>query len=250
MKEFFKKHLFLSSIAILVLTRIVGLTMFSLISMFNKDLTIQDLGWLIQIIFASVTVLAVLWLGIQKRVGLSYVGSLKNYVLLIPVLIFPVYILFLFGVSTLAWSTVMVLFVSAVGVAINEEILYRGVMLESLLSKGVLPAILVQTVIFGVTHLGNVLVGGDLKFAIIQVVWTIIGGIALGLIRLAMKSVWPVILIHFIVDFTEYIALGEIGVHSIDISTMKLIGFVIINIIFIFYAYFIYKKQLNPVETV
>ena len=57
---------------------------------------------------------------------------------------------------------VVILFTSAVDFA--EEIYFRGLILEALEVKGIKKAILISSVIFGVTHLGNLIGGANVLY--------------------------------------------------------------------------------------
>ncbi|WP_040209229.1 CPBP family intramembrane glutamic endopeptidase [Neobacillus jeddahensis] len=128
------------------------------------------------------------------------------------------------------------LLLAAFGVAANEELIFRGLFLKAFIHKGVFPAIFIPALLFGMIHLPNVFQGTDTSFAIFQTCWAFLGGIALGAMRLRNRSILPVIVFHFLVDSMEYLATGEIGIHITHFSYPILIGFIVLNVLFVIYA--------------
>lgn len=244
MKHFFRNHPILFAIFILIASRFVGLGVVFAIKFFQPDINpIKDLGWLIQILFASTAVLLVFWSGDSKEIGFTKPKSKKEWLLWVPVLIIPIYIFSSLGFNVSNFSTALILIISAICVAINEEVIFRGVIVKGLLRYGVVITLIVPSVVFGLIHLGNVFGGGDVKFAIFQVVWAIAAGIALTALRLRNGSLYPAIIFHFIVDITEYFSTGENGVHHLEFSTFSLSILLILTILFMIYGLFMYKKR-------
>ncbi|QOY35103.1 hypothetical protein AWH56_020740 [Anaerobacillus isosaccharinicus] len=98
MKPFFRNHPILFAIFILFLSRVVGLGVVSLVNLFYPDLDpIKDLGWLIQILFASTALALVFWSGDTKGIGFTKPVSKKEWLLWIPPLIIPIFIFLTFG---------------------------------------------------------------------------------------------------------------------------------------------------------
>ncbi|QOY38705.1 CPBP family intramembrane glutamic endopeptidase [Anaerobacillus isosaccharinicus] len=140
-------------------------------------------------------------------------------------------------------SKAIVLTITALCVAVNEEVIFRGAIVKGLLRFGANVTIFVPAVFFGLIHLGNLLGGGDLVFGIYQTLWAIAGGIALTALRLRNGSIYPAILFHFILDITEYFSTGENGVHQTGFSINSLTIFLILNVLFAIYAYIAFKKS-------
>ena len=80
----------------------------------------------------------------------------------------------------------------AVSAGFCEEVVYRGFMLWfAAMWIGLVPALIVTSILFGCAH---VYLGGK------HVVRTAIVGLCFGGIALASASLWPVIVIHALVD--------------------------------------------------
>lgn len=127
-------------------------------------------------------------------------------------------------------------FTLAVGIA--EEFYFRGIMINLLKGKGMKKAILISSVIFGVTHIGNVAGGAKLSLTILQILYAFVFGIVFAELFVLTKSLLPVILWHFIHDF-----FGYIQTPSAELLGPQLLFFTGIQIIaLILYAVFLWKK--------
>lgn len=122
---------------------------------------------------------------------------------------FPAIIIEIVGFSvgirnvSLGFILAVVFFTVAVGFA--EEIYFRSLILKTLEGEGVKKAIIISSVIFGITHLGNLAGGANISYTIIQVVYAFAFGVVFAEIFYLTKSLIPVILWHFLHDATSYI---------------------------------------------
>jgi membrane protease YdiL (CAAX protease family) len=92
-----------------------------------------------------------------------------------------------------------------VAVGFAEEIYFRSLILKTLEDKGVKNAIIISSLIFGITHIGNIIGGADILYTIIQVIFAFTFGIVFAEIFYLTKSLVPVILWHFLHDCFCYI---------------------------------------------
>lgn len=88
-------------------------------------------------------------------------------------------------------------------VAFGEEAVFRGVVLRVLLARGVRPAVLGSAGLFGLMHLVNLANGSDPITVAAQVVMTAGVGVAFGAVALATGTIWPVIVVHFLMDLAN-----------------------------------------------
>jgi membrane protease YdiL (CAAX protease family) len=83
--------------------------------------------------------------------------------------------------------------------SILEEIAFRGVILAMFLRFYNQPkAILFSSLGFGVTHLGNLLDGGDPMWVAGEVVWAAILGLFYGYVTLKTNSLLPAMIVHYL----------------------------------------------------
>ncbi|WP_251551659.1 CPBP family intramembrane glutamic endopeptidase [Neobacillus muris] len=247
MKAYFRQHPLVFTIFVLGSSRLAGFGIIQIILIANPNLSLkEDLGWALQLLYMLMAFLLVYGFGQQKDAGISLPPDKKEWLFWIPPLVFPIFIIFSFGVEAPAstWRLVMLL-LAAFGVAANEELIFRGLFLKSFLHKGIYPAIFIPALIFGLIHLPNVFFGTDLSFAIFQTCWAFLGGIALGAMRLRNQSILPVIVFHFLVDSMEYLSTGEIGIHITHFSYPILISFIGLNLLFMSYAFILLNRKQN-----
>jgi membrane protease YdiL (CAAX protease family) len=86
----------------------------------------------------------------------------------------------------------------ALGAAVSEELLYRGVVLRSFESRGRIPAALAASVLFGVSHLSLLAVGVPPGEALLVGVLSAISGIGLAAVAFRLGTLWPLIGWHFL----------------------------------------------------
>ncbi|WP_456275999.1 CPBP family intramembrane glutamic endopeptidase [Bacillus sp. AK128] len=242
-QTFLKEHPFLFAIFTLIMSRIAGMATIELVQLFQPDLTIQDdLGWLLMMVYAGVVVSLVYWTDSAKEIGLVKPQSIKEWLTIVPLLLLPLLILLENGVSSWGFSTNLVLIIAAIGVAVNEEVLYRGILLRGFMKWGPWVAIFVPSALFALSHSTNIFVGGDPTFAIFQTLWTFAAGVLLSAMRLRNKSLYPVIIIHLLLDAVEYFSTGEYGVHSDSIPLQTLTLFAIITVSLAIYAVILFYR--------
>ncbi|RSK29147.1 CPBP family intramembrane metalloprotease [Bacillus sp. HMF5848] len=249
---FFKNHPFIFAFFVLIMSRIAGLVTVSLIQMVRPDWTIaSELGWLLMVIYAGTVVSLVYWADVADEIGLRKPTSKKEWLYYIPFLSIPLFILSINGVSSWGFTQNMLLLMAAIGVAVNEEVLFRGLLLRGFMKWGPWVAIFVPSLLFALVHSTNVFVGGDPTFAVFQTIWTLAAGVLLSAIRLRANSLYPVILLHILIDGVEYFSTGEFGVHSEAFPIITLALFSALNAILAIYAVILfYKKQYHKNQAV
>ena len=94
----------------------------------------------------------------------------------------------------------------ALCVGFAEEIYFRGVICNLWLEKSVNKAVLISAVLFGICHLMNVLGGAGLTETILQIFFALAYGIAVALIFIVSKSIWPCIALHAFHDACSFIS--------------------------------------------
>lgn len=242
--QFLKRHPFLFALFALLASRFIGLGIIKAIQAVHPELTIQnDLGWLVMVLYAALTVTLVFWTDTAEETGLRKPASLKEWLIWIPFLALPVLIVSLNGVSSWGFQQNMLLLIAAIGVAVNEEVLFRGILLRPLLRWGEWGAILIPALLFGLAHATNIFAGGDVTYGVLQTIWTFASGIAFSAMRLRNRSLYPAIVLHFVLDGVEYFSTGEFGVHSDPFPLYWLVIFALLNVALAIYALFMWFKS-------
>ncbi|MBY0121580.1 CPBP family intramembrane glutamic endopeptidase [Bacillus sp. S/N-304-OC-R1] len=250
MKKFLYRHGLILFLLVMFGRGLLGMLAVKGVHLYNPTLTIEkDLGWVIMLIYAACAILAVKWVKIDKEIGLTMPTSAKDWYVWIPTLIIPVTLAFYLGNNS-SWGHVPFLLIAAVGVAVNEEIVFRGILLRAILPFGKTVAIIVPSVLFGAVHLGNILVGGDVTYALFQFGWASLAGMALTIMVLVNKSLLPAIAFHFVLDAVEYAGIGAYGIHSAEYPLEWLTIFFLLNLAFFSYSLYLLKKSKTKSQKV
>ncbi|TYP68077.1 CPBP family intramembrane glutamic endopeptidase [Paenibacillus methanolicus] len=104
-------------------------------------------------------------------------------------------------------------------VAFVEETVYRGLILNILLPKGAVTAVVASSVLFSITHMLNLLSGQSIGQTILQLAYSLLVGLALALLMVKDRLIWPLILFHFVHNLIQF--LGKEG-ESIVLDSLVL----------------------------
>lgn len=129
----------------------------------------------------------------------------------------------------------------AIGTGFSEEALFRGALLESVRPWGLAWAMVASTAAFASIHLAGLLAGATLEATIAQ---ALIGGLPIGLgfagLRLATRSIWPLIVIHGVNNFSSYLTVGRWEAVAQDTSRFAVAGILQLGLIVVLLAYGLY----------
>lgn len=152
----------------------------------------------------------------------------KNHLLMILPLLFVLGIIIvstkglnLTSISDLIFMLLIQVFI----VAFIEETVFRGIMLRMLLAKGAFTAVLISSLLFGITHSLQLLGGQSLEDTIIQIVYALLVGLVLSLLILDGQSIIITILFHGLNNFFNYMG---------NVESPTLSGYLIILVLFVY----------------
>ena len=166
-------------------------------------------------------------IGSVLAIGLFYIwfrpsfdGMLKKkYFLQGLIFLAPVLLIHWAG-SIVSWTqfgtgSVFLAFLRAFAPGFSEETAFRGLGVANYLrkvktEKGVVTIFWLSSIVFGLAHVANVLVGAPLLISVGQAAYAIGIGMILGAVYLRTGNLWPTILGHMSVDFMEFIR-GDLG---------------------------------------
>jgi membrane protease YdiL (CAAX protease family) len=128
-------------------------------------------------------------------------------------------------------------------VGFAEEGMFRGVLLRSLLPKGIGPAVLISALCFACVHLTNLLSGASWGYVLGQLVLAFGTGVLFATLRLRTGSIWPCILLHAARDVVGliYFGINPAIVQATPSNTAN-----IVNIVFCFVYLLISFILLRP----
>ena len=111
---------------------------------------------------------------------------------------------------TLGTGSIVIALIRGMAPGFGEEIVFRGLgvanYMRKIRSKRQIKVIFwLSSIVFGLIHLGNILMGGDPVSVVIQAVYAIGVGMLFGAVYLRTGNLWPTILGHWSVDVFELI---------------------------------------------
>lgn len=104
-------------------------------------------------------------------------------------------------------AVVLVVACNTALVAVSEELMFRAVLLQGFLDKyAIWPAVLLSSALFGAVHAANGFASGDLTANLTGALWqsgaAFLQGVGSAAIRLRTGSVWPMVAVHGLWDFS------------------------------------------------
>jgi membrane protease YdiL (CAAX protease family) len=133
------------------------------------------------------------------------------------------------------------IYVITVGFA--EEALVRGIFLRAIKPKGVLKAALLSSLIFGLMHFANLLMGADLGNTLTQVIYATLIGIAFSGTLIYTGSIYPLIIIHTLVDL--FPRLEDVSEVSRSISLTNALIMIGVQIPFAIYGFWLLRQRMK-----
>lgn len=136
-----------------------------------------------------------------------------------------------------------------------EEILIRGIVLDTLLNKydktkkGIFSSILISSFVFGIIHFINLSFGLNIYAVIVQVIFCFIFGIYLGALYARTRNIYACSIIHGLWDLSTAICLiFNLSIDDVNKVSSINIGILIIYIPIIFFGLFMLRK--NKIEEI
>lgn len=198
MKNFIEKHPFWFALGFtIIVMQLLGLV----VVVIGRALGFPEVP--LRVAAAAVTTIVPLlfiWrLGWWEDAGL--VSTTRNvYALAVP-LILTFFPLIFFGTVSMEPQRVNIFLVAVLFTGISEEAVYRGLYGRAFLPHGKWQAVLIPAVLFGAAHSVQSLAGGmPLQDNLVQITNAFIYGLLFGAVRLRINNIWPLIILHTLVD--------------------------------------------------
>jgi membrane protease YdiL (CAAX protease family) len=179
-----------------------------------------------RVVATALLVVFLYWLGWLDQSGITRSGPRQVWLIatLAVVYLVPAYAWGLFGQSGLeavprAWDGLSRELPIGISVGIAEEFLFRGVLLLVLVRawgtsrRGVLRAVLLTAVMFGLMHVTPALTGEDLGHVAANLFHTIVSAVWWAALVLTYRTVWPGVVIHTLTNSAAF-AVAEIAQQS------------------------------------
>lgn len=155
-------------------------------------------------LFAAALALAVAW---RNGAGPMGLGAPKPFTSIRLVWLPLAYVCAMLAVDVLigvpAPATLLVVAINMILVGLSEEVMFRSIVFHGMLARfRIWPAVLLTSLLFGAVHTLNVFGTGQLQPALMQSLTAFMQGVAYQAIRLRTGSVWPMVGVHALWDFS------------------------------------------------
>jgi membrane protease YdiL (CAAX protease family) len=145
--------------------------------------------------------------------------------------------------------SIAIFLVLALLAGFGEEAVFRGLMVRVLAGQGLWRAAGVSSVVFGVSHLLNVLGGSDPAYVLLQICYAFAIGFAYAALVLRTGMVWPLVITHFLTDFVGFSVGG--GITTTNVTTFMIVLSVVYVVAFTGYGIYLLggmqKRLVQPV---
>ena len=154
-------------------------------------------GFAIQFAFASALLVGAAALLRWPDLGFARPRTDRLAVLLLPGLYLAVIAAAVIAVGLPPVPVLLILLVNVALGAFSEEVMFRGFLYAGLRDRlSIWPSILLTTFLFGIVHVLNAVLIGNVSAAIYQSLAAMMSGLMFLAIRLRLQSIWPAILFH------------------------------------------------------
>ena len=123
--------------------------------------------------------------------------------------------------SGVATNVIVIILVNSLLVGVSEELMMRGILFHGIsFTQSLMRTVVITAVLFGAMHAMNGFLTGNFSTAIMQAVMAIGFGVWIGALRVRLNSIFPVMLLHGLWDFSLFsMAQGE----SILVQTLPIV---------------------------
>ena len=139
-----------------------------------------------------------------KAVGFR-AADRRNDLLYFIVPFLPIIINLIPGVEVTSFRYLLEVLVITLMVGFVEESIFRGLMLNALKARGIWKAAIITALLFGLTHALNVLAGKSVAENVAQICYAVAIGFAFAALVLQKGILWPLVLAHWFINFTNFI---------------------------------------------
>jgi membrane protease YdiL (CAAX protease family) len=208
MKNFITRRPVWFAVAITLFDLVLGLLVFIVGSAIGLPEAALELVALLAI--TAIPLILIGWLGWWQDAG--FVTTTQHVPALAVPLAYGLILLAWFGTVALESSLVIRVLVGFFLTGLSEEALSRGLLLRALLPRGKWQAVLIPSVLFGLSHVTQFLfLGMPLGENLVQMANAALSGLLFAGVRLRVNNIWPLIVLHMLIDTFSSLA-GVFGV--------------------------------------
>lgn len=239
-----RPYLFSALIVILILAvfLIAGTAVFML-EPSNPDLSLYFIANLsLSVIFLILLAVRRWW----KSVGLQ-APSQRQPLWLYALPVLPVLSNLVFGIQARSFTNILLYALLALAIGFVEEVAFRGLILRALAPRGVWRAAIISAVLFGLSHAMNALAGSVTLDVLLQIAYTCAIGFCFAAIALRAGTIWPLILIHALIDFASFLA--NDGFNHAATGAFDIVTAAVYTLAFTAFGVYLLRSAHQPVKT-
>ena len=188
-------------------------------------------------IFFSGIVSSMRW---WKKIGFKKPDQSRHLLLYLPSLALILGNL-TFGIHITALPMLLVYLVTALLSGFVEETAFRGLILQAFTGRGPVYAAVASSLLFGLTHIFNVLAGGDPIYVVVQILYALAIGFGFGAMVIRGGMIWPVILGHGLGNFVAFINSDSATLTGAKVDSQVIIISVLYIVLFTSYGLFLLR---------
>ena len=178
--------------------------------------------------------------------GESFVTGLKDGCIFFLYMIFIVLLGLIFG--KLQGPSIAIL-LSSMSAGIGEEIMFRAFPLAYLMRrvktrKGLLAAMIVTALVFGLIHLANITSGAGVTISIFQAFGATCMGLIFAFVYLRSGNILACMLLHTFTDFACFLDVSQVSAEGIQIAThLTIANYFDLVFMFVFLIYIVVRLR-------
>jgi uncharacterized protein len=137
------------------------------------------------------------------------------------------------GIQASEPASIAVFFFLAALVGFVEETYLRGLMLHPISMRGPWRGVLITAILFGLLHSLNIAVGWNPQVVFSQMAFAFAVGFCYAALRLRTGLIWPLMILHFLTDFSAFLAVNQVTTpQSSGSNVFTTVVYVIIFVIY------------------
>lgn len=142
---------------------------------------------------------------IKTDVGFNGNLNMKHWIYIYPVIVITILLALVFMKGVVNTSTILLVLVNTFVVGISEELMFRGILLNSFVQKfSYVKSIIIVSLLFGLVHISNGFVTGDFAAATTQAFMATFSGILFIAMRIRSINIIPAMILHWLWDFVVF----------------------------------------------
>ena len=165
-------------------------------------------------------------------------GSLKKLLFCVPLIVVALSHFVVGPASGLSIGLFAADLFLTLSIGMAEEIYFRGIICNVWLEKGPYKAMVISSVLFGISHLMNIAGGAGVLATLLQICFAFIYGLVFALIFIRSGSLIPCILLHALHDMCSFISADGTVTVNVVLGAVQ-------TLILVMYLIYLMKEELD-----